>query len=379
MRFDFHGTGLPAETAELRAEVRAFVATELPRGSVTIDPLFFADPAISRKIGQRGWIGMTWPAQYGGGERSSLERYVVLEELLAAGVPMAAHLTADRQSGPLILRYGSESLKREFLPRIAAGECYFCIGMSEPDAGSDLSAVRTRGKKVDGGWLVSGTKIWTSNAHVMQYMIALVRTGDAGGERRSGLSQMVVDLTEPGLSVRPIVNMAGSSHFNEVVFTDHFVPDVRVIGEPGTAWSQLIAELALERSGPERFLSSFRLLVAAVKRLGRELSAAEAAVIGRLAAHGYTIRRMSISVNAALQEGHAPELAAAFVKDLGTNWEQEIAEVLQQLIDVEPDPGSDDEYARLLGLTLLHAPSFSLRGGTREIVRSVIARGLKLR
>lgn len=378
-RFDFTSGAFPSDTATLRKRVRAFVADAVPADRLTIDPLFFADPEVSRLIGQQGWIGMTWPGAYGGHDRSALERYVVLEELLAAGVPMGAHLTADRQSGPLILRYGTEEQKQTFLPGMARGECYFCIGLSEPDAGSDLAAVRTRATKVDGGWSVTGTKVWTSNAHLFPYMIALVRTEERGEDGRKGLSQFIVDLKAPGISIRPILNMAGSAHFNEVVLTDHFVPDGRVVGQLGTAWSQMIAELALERSGPERFLSSFRLLMAAADVIGADPDPAQAATLGRLFAHGNTIRRMSIAVNAALSTGHVPELEAAYVKDLGTNWEQDIADVCQDLIDIEPDPQSQDDYQRLLALTLLHAPSFSLRGGTREIVRAVIARGLGLR
>lgn len=377
--FDFRPLAMPPGEAALREEVRAFVAAEVPSDKRTIDPLFFVDADISRKIGERGWIGMTWPTAYGGHGRSALERYVVLEELLSAGVPMAGHLTADRQSGPLILRYGREEQRKAFLPRIAAGECSFCIGMSEPDAGSDLSNVVTRAVRVDGGWRITGSKVWTSNAHIFDYMITLVRTGAKGDNPREGLSQLIVDLAQPGIEIRPIRNMAGSTHFNEVIFDNHFVPDDRVIGEPGGAWQQLMAELALERSGPERFLSTYRLLVAAIDRVGPQPTDGQAAAIGRLIAHGATIRGMSVAVNAALQAGGKVDLEAALVKDLGTNWEQDITTICHEQIDDEADPSSPDAYSRLLASGLLHAPSFSLRGGTREIVRGIIARGLGLR
>lgn len=370
---------MPSSEAGLRAQVRSFVAEEIAHHPRTIDPLFFADPALSRKIGQQGWIGMTWPVEHGGGGKSALERYIVLEELLSAGLPLAAHLTADRQSGPLIIRYGTEDQRKAFLPRIRTGECYFCIGMSEPDAGSDLSNVRTRAGRVDGGWLVNGTKVWTSNAHLFHYMITLVRTDERGDNPREGLTQMIVDLARPGVTINPIRNMAGSSHFNEVVLEDYFVPDAMVIGQPGDAWGQLMTELALERSGPERFLSSYRLLVAAINHIGVHPSEAEAAAIGRLVAQGSAIRGMSVAVNAALQNGVGVDLEAALVKDLGTNWEQDIASICQESIDTEPDPSAEDDYPRLLAAALLHAPSFSLRGGTREIVRGIIARGLGLR
>src|SRR5215212_5760891 len=171
-----------SEAAEqVRAEVREFLAAELAAGtfSTHVDTwLSGVDPAFSRKLGERGWLGMTWPRRYGGHERSAMERYAVTEELLAAGAPVGAHWIADRQSGPNLLRYGSERQREQYLPGMARGETLCCIGMSEPGAGSDLAAVRTRAEKLpDGRWRINGQKIWTSNAQHSQLMIALVRTG----------------------------------------------------------------------------------------------------------------------------------------------------------------------------------------------------------
>ena len=218
--FSFPAYPNPPEAEALRKEVRAFLAAE-PASRAPADRAQSwngVDPAFSRKLGERGWIGMTWPKEYGGHERSGLERYVVIEEMLAAGAPVAAHWIADRQSGPSLLRYGSEEQRITILPRIARGECYFCIGMSEPDAGSDLAAVRTKAQPVDGGYLVNGTKLWTTNAHLAHYMILLARTGSSASERHAGLSQFVVDLSAPGIEIRPILIATGEHHFNEVVF-----------------------------------------------------------------------------------------------------------------------------------------------------------------
>ena len=227
-------------------------------------------------MGQRGWIGMTWPKQHGGHERSFLERYVVLEEMLAAGAPVALHWIADRQSGPLILRVGTDEQKK-ILPRIAAGEVFFCIGMSEPDVGSDLASVRTRAAKVQGGYLVNGTKVWTSFAHKSHYMILFCRTGPAEDRPSAACSQFLVDLhNTPGITIRPILALTGEHHFNEVVFTDAFLPDTALLGREGDGWNQVTSELAFERSGPERFLSSFRLFVELVRALGPEPSDAGA-------------------------------------------------------------------------------------------------------
>lgn len=372
----------PSPEAEaLRLEVRDFLAAELAGRS----PLARAeswngiDAEFSRKLAARGWVGMTWPARYGGHERSMLERYAVMEELLAAGAPVGAHWIADRQSGPLLLRVGSEWQREEILPRIARGECFFCIGMSEPDAGSDLAAVRTRATRVDGGWVVRGTKLWTTNAHHCHYMILFCRTGADDGDRHGGMSQFLVDLKTPGVLIRPIQALTGEHHFNEVVFDEAFLPDSALIGNEGDGWNQVTGELAFERSGPERFLSSFQLLVELVRAVGPQPSERAAGAIGRFGAHLATLRRLSRSVAGMLHAGENPALQAALVKDLGALVEQEIPELVRLLVDVEPALAGADELRSVLGYTIMHAPSFSLRGGTREILRGIIARGLGLR
>jgi len=363
----------------LRREVRAFLAEALadmpPRRR--IESWMGFDPAFSRKLGERGWIGMTWPKAYGGEARSAAERYVVLEELLAVGAPVAAHWIAARQSGPLILAHGSEAQKSRLLPLIAAGELYVCIGMSEPDAGSDLASVRTRAEPTADGYRVNGTKLWTTNAHRSHFMILLCRTGPGTG--REGLSQLLVDLATPGIRINPIEDMAGQRHFNEVVFEDVLLAPTALIGEEGRGWAQAMAELSLERSGPERFLSTYPLLAELVHILGGQPSEAAAAAVGRLAAHLVTLRHLSRSVAAMIDEGEDPALQAALVKDLGASFEQEIAEVARSVAAVEPSMAASSEFSAALAYALLSAPSFSLRGGTREILRGIIARGLGLR
>ncbi len=369
-----------AEAEALREEVRAFLKTELAARKPVerAESWTGLDADFSRAMGRRGWIGMTWPKEHGGHERSALERYVVLEEMLAAGAPVGLHWIADRQSGPLILRAGSDEQKK-ILPGIAAGEIYVCIGMSEPDVGSDLAAVRTRAAKVQGGYLVNGTKVWTSFAHLSHYMILFCRTG-ASEDRHGGVSQFLVDLhTTRGVTVSPILAMTGEHHFNQVVFQDVFLPDTALLGKEGDGWHQVTSELAFERSGPERFLSSFWLLVELARAIGPEPSDAAAVAIGRLSAHIMTLRKLSRSVAGMLQAGENPALQATLVKDLGAMLEQEIPEIARQLVEAEPDRHSTQAFAATLAHTMMHAPSFSLRGGAREILRGIIARGLGLR
>jgi alkylation response protein AidB-like acyl-CoA dehydrogenase len=322
---------------------------------------------------------MTWPKQYGGHERSALDRYVVLEEMLAAGAPVSAHWVADRQSGPLLLRFGTEEQRGRFLPRIARGELAFAIGMSEPDSGSDLASIRTRAEKVSGGYRVNGTKVWTSNAHISDYMIALFRTRVVPDKKHEGLSQFLVDTKTPGINIRPIIDLAGGHHFNEVVFQDAFVPEDMRVGEDGAGWKQVTTELAFERSGPERYLSSIQLIIETIREVGKEPGERAAVTIGRLVAHLTTLRQMSLSVAGMLQAGQNPNLEAAVVKDVGTSFEQSIPETIHELLGVEPRLDSGSPFERTLGFLMEHAPSFSLRGGTREVLRGIIARGLGLR
>lgn len=380
--FRFDLCELPGETEGLREEIRAFLAEELPHiPKVTRAQTWSgSDAGFSRKMGAKGWIGMTWPKQYGGQERSFFDRYVMLEEMLAAGAPVGAHWIGDRQSGPLLLRFGTEEQRQKILPRVAKGECYFCIGMSEPDSGSDLAATRTRADKVDGGYKVNGTKLWTSGAHTAHYMIGLFRTNLDPQNKHAGLTQFLVDLKNTdGITIRPIKDLAGNAHFNEVVFQDAFVPDDMMVGTEGGGWGQVTAELAFERSGPERYLSSFLLMVEMIRELEKQGGAEGAREIGRLVAHLVTLRQMSLSVAGMLEKGENPALEASVVKDLGAIFEQDMPVRAHELLGIEPKVGEGSDYEQVLGYLTQTVPSFSLRGGTREILRGIIARGLGLR
>jgi acyl-CoA dehydrogenase len=382
--FQFDPIELPPEAKELRQEVRAFLKQEIEAG--TFSPGGGRNEnarAFARKVGTKGWIGMTWPKEYGGHGRSHLERYVVTEEMLAHRAPTRHYSTADRQSGPVLIRYGQEEVKRQILPRIVSGELCFCIGLSEPNSGSDVFAASTRATKTEGGWLVNGRKIWTSNAHNSDYMIGLLRTSPATKEnRRHGLTQFLIDLKSSGITIRPIINLTGAHDFNEVVFDDVFVPDVHLIGEVDMAWKQASAELAYERSGPDRWLETFQSLVELVRVAGPQPSERQAEGIGREVAHLATLRRMSLSVAGMLQAGKTPAAEAAVVKDLGTNFEQALPNKVRLMApptgDLTPD-SNDDRFEEALRYTTLIAPKLTIQGGTREILRGIIARGLGLR
>lgn len=373
---------IPAEDEALRPQVRA-LAREVVSG-MTLEQRARSwmghDAQFSRRLGAAGLLGLTLPAEYGGGGRGPFARFVVVEELLAAGAPVGAHWIADRQSAPLILNFGTEEQRRFYIPRICRGEALFCIGMSEPGAGSDLAAVRTRAERTATGWRLNGQKIWTTGAQHADYMIALVRTSGGPEDRHAGLSQLIVDLSLPGITIRGIEDLTGDTHFNEVFFDGVELAADALIGAEGQGWSQVVAELAFERSGPERIYSSMVLLdgwIAHLRNAGRADDAA-AALVGGFIARLAALRAMSLACTGRLAAGESPVVEASLVKDLGTSFEQDLPLAIADDLASHDDP-VDPDLMRALTYVTRVAPSFSLRGGTREILRGIIARGLGLR
>ena len=382
-KFNFPYIKETNDLSNLRKEVRNFITNSLndKEFEPTADAwVFSASPEFSKKLGSMGWLGMSFPKKYGGNERTALERYVVTEELLASGAPVAAHWIADRQSGSQILRYGSEEQKKSIIPKITAGECFFAIGMSEPDSGSDLASVKTRATKIENGWNLEGRKIWSTGAHISNYMIVLARTSPASEKNRhEGLSQFLVDLSLPNVSVKGIPDMTGQRHFNETLFDNVILSEDALLGVEGKGWSQVVGELALERSGPERFLSHFTLLESFINEFKNILLKSGSKLIGKLIAELQTLRRMSFSIASMLQSGESPETQAAFVKELGNKFEKTMVETLREFSSIIPLYEWPSQLQNLFEDATLRIPSNSLRGGTTEIMKGIIARQLGLR
>jgi alkylation response protein AidB-like acyl-CoA dehydrogenase len=376
MVLGFEPADLTPEELALQAEVREFLAAELPPGSFTpaLGMVGGWDPEFSRKLGARGWLGMAIPREYGGGERSAVDRFVVTEELLRWGAPVEYHWVADRQTAPMFVRFGTEEQRQRFLPPICRGELSFSIGMSEPDAGSDLAAVATRGTRVDGGWLVNGTKVWTSGAQHHDWFVVLTRTGE-DEDRHRGLTQLIVDLRSDGVEVHAIPLLDGSHEFNEVVLTDVFVPDDLVLGDVGGGWAQVTSELSYERGGPERWLSPFSIVVALLRERP-DLPGLED-LLGDAVAKWTGLRRLSLAVARMIDEGRPPAAESGLVKEMATRFEQDLIERLRQIVGGDLDPESSSPVERLLAKAILTSPTFTIRGGTNEVLRSVIARGLR--
>lgn len=378
---NFPAASIPPYAEAMREEVKAFIANHIKEVPPHIRARTWSgfDADFSKALAERGWIGLTVPREYGGAGLDAFARFVLVEELLAAGAPVAAHWIGDRQSAPLLLRYGSELQRRNFLPRICNGELFFCIGMSEPNSGSDLASVRTRADRVDNGWKLNGQKIWTTYAHKSHYMIALVRTSGTSENRQKGLSQFLVDLSLPGITVRPIMLGTGDTDFNEVFFEDVLLPEDALVGVEGNGWEQVNAELAFERSGPERIYSSLVLLDLWARLLGKNPDPINAGRLGRIVARLAPLREMSVAMTALLAKGASPVTEAALFKDLGTEIEQLIPVEIADAVGARPDKEVESELMRTLAYLMQLNHVFSLRGGTREILRGMIARGLDLR
>jgi len=368
----------PDSAAALRQKVRDLIASYPinPDPAKRANCWAVADPAFSKLLGDAGLIGMTWSREYGGHERSSLERYVVLEELLASGAPVGAHWIADRQTGGMLLNYGQEEEKRRWVPGMARGEVFACIGLSEPNSGSDLASVKTTAQKKGDRWVIDGQKVWTTGAHFSHVMIALVRT-TPGSQRNEGLSQFVIPMDAPGVTIRPIIDLTGGHDFNEVFFDSVELEEHALVGTEGNGWRQVTAELSLERSGPERYLSSTALFLELLRHVGPTTDSNVRQLVGKLAAEMWTLRMMSATVAAKLASGEDPALEATIVKDVGNSFEQAMPALVQAAVDL--DLAGEAPLARVLGHLLQVSPSFSLRGGTREILKGIIARGLGLR
>ncbi len=371
-----------AELAELRSAIRSFLAADHDRyGWQPAVDCWLAkwDADFSIRLADAGFVGLTIPKQYGGHGLGYLHRYVVTEELLACGAPVGAHWIADRQVAPGLMSFGSEEQRSRLLPRIAEGRLYSAIGMSEHGAGSDLAAVATRATRSADGWVLNGSKVWTSGAHLAHQIVVLARTSPLDpAHRHEGFSQFIVPTDATGVTVSPILLMNGEHHFNEVLFDDVALTDDDVLGEIGAGWHQVTAELGFERSGPERILSTATLLFELIRALGLQADSAPAETVGDLIARMSSLRQLSISVARALSDGGEAATRAALVKDLGTRFEQESVELAADLLE-HVDAASPEAH-RLRGLldaARVHSPLFTLRGGTNEVLRGVVAKSLE--
>jgi alkylation response protein AidB-like acyl-CoA dehydrogenase len=354
---------------DLRNEVRELITQwRAESGGEPVNDAWMRsfDPEFSRRLADGHLIGISWPKDVGGGGQSYRVRLAVAEELLRAGAPVNAHWLGERQVGPAIFRTGSQQLQDELLPGMLKGEIVFCVCMSEPEAGSDLAAVRTTAQDVEGGWLLNGTKIWTTNAHRATHAYILART-DPNAPKHAGLSEFIVDMDAPGISVSRILDMSGGHHFNEVSFQDVFVPTGRLLGEVGCGWRQVTEQLSFERSGPERVLSSYPLLGALIDSIDHADAGIEAE-LGELTSRLAFLRHLCRHITEALDHGAAPVQEAATLKYLGTQFERDVLDVARRA--GTPAAELQDSYDQ----ALMASPAFTIRGGALEVLLGLIAK-----
>ncbi|RJQ82698.1 acyl-CoA dehydrogenase family protein [Amycolatopsis panacis] len=364
-----------ADLAQVRARVRAFTGECLAAGDFV--PRCDAwvsgfDLAFSKALGEQGLVGVTWPAEFGGAGMSSTARLVITEELLRVGAPVAAHWIGERQIGPSILRFGSRELQAEFLPAIMASDVSFCLGMSETEAGSDLAAVRTTARRDGSGWRITGAKVWTTNAHHATHAYVLARTS-RGELKHEGLTEFIVDLKAPGVTVRPILDLAGEHHFNEMLFDEVAVPDRWVIGEVGEGWAQVTGQLSFERGGSERFLSTYPLLAETLGHAHRCGDRATIEQVGALAARVTALRSLAWDIAVSIDNGVAPVADAAKLKYLGPAFERDVLTTARYALDVG-GPSDDGTLERLIAEAQVAVPGMSIRGGVSEVLLTLVAR-----
>ena len=353
--------GLSEELLALQAEAEAF-AEEAIATYGAVDDSWIAGHAreLSRELGARGWIGMTWPVEHGGGGRTPLERFVVTEVLIARGVPIAASWFADRQMGPTLIAYGTEDQRRRFLPGILSGATGWCIGMSEPDAGSDLAGLGTRAVRDGDDFVIDGQKIWTSFGATADFCYLICRTS-TDGPRHAGISELIVPMDSPGITVRPIRDLTGAEHFCEVFFDGVRVPAANLVGEEGNSFRQTMRQLEHERGGIDRLVSNRALYLLARDRadttdplVRQEVAALET---------GYRIGRLLV-----LREvlGQAPKQFSAATKTFCTEHEQRVAAFVAGTL------GPEATLAGRAARGVSYAPAYTIMGGTSEILRTIL-------
>jgi alkylation response protein AidB-like acyl-CoA dehydrogenase len=373
MRFEF----TPQQTA-FRQELRDFLRAELGAGRASGG----SDRAFSKKLAARGWIGLAWPREFGGQGRGPVDQMIYTEEMILANAPRGYHFAAERQVGPSLVRHGTEAQKRDWIPRIMNADVSFALGLSEPGAGSDLAAVTTRAERDGDEYVVSGQKIWTSNAHLSDAIWLVVRTDPAAPKHR-GISCLMVDLQSPGIEIRPLYDMTGEHHFNEVFFDQVRVPVERRVGEENRGWYILAEHLDFERSGIERLIDldyvfNDVLSFARERAWEGKLPAAARRELAELALEHEVGRLMCYRVAWMQQAGLVPNAEASCAKVFGTEWSQRMMVTAMKVLGMA-GVANTDERSRRVRLAFVGSVSRTIAGGTSEVQRNIVAtRGLGL-
>jgi alkylation response protein AidB-like acyl-CoA dehydrogenase len=399
---DFHDT--PPEAA-FRTEVRAFIEQECPAGikrrgfraafggggwddlHMSREEYFARNGAWVKKLSDKGWIAPAWPKEYGGAGMTVMEQFIFSQEMSLSGAPRGGNFgIGTGWAGPTIILYGTDEQKQRYLPGIVQGDDVWCQGFSEPGAGSDLASVKTSAIRDGDDFVVNGQKIWTSGAHVAKFMILLARS-DPDAPKHKGISYFIVDMKSPGLTVRPLVNMAGNHDFNEVFFDNVRVPAKNMIGEENRGWYVGTTTLDFERSGIATSISH-TLTVKDLTQFIREntgegfvstLPSVKNEIADRMIEAGVE-EMLCTQVISMQNRGLVPNKEGSIAKLFSSELDVRIANTAMKVLGLYGQLQTGSEYAPAGGRvesTYLYATTSTVGGGTSEIQRNIIAsRGL---
>ena len=384
--------GFTKEQESLRHEVRDFLETKVTDGEFQVKSNGWVEghsQRFSKDMSRKGWIGMTWPKEYGGHDRSYIDRAIVMEEMLTYQAPIGFHFLADRQVGPAIIHFGNDEQKKTYLPKIINADISIAIGLSEPNAGSDLVSVKTTAIEQGDFYVINGQKVWTTGGHRVDYIWLLVRT-DLNAPKHKALSEFIVDMKTPGINVRPIINMAGVHSFNEIFFEDVKVPKENLVGPKNRGFYQLMAQVDYERAGLERLMQNYPLFknlveyVKKEKRNGNPLSK-DPFIRNKLAELEveYQVGRLfCYQVAWTLSQGRIPNYEAALCKAFCTQFEQRLSDAATRVLGLYGQLMPGSKYAPMDGDaadSYLWSVSYTIQGGTLEVLKNIVAtRGLGL-
>jgi len=377
---------LSEEQEKFRQEVRDFLEGEIKQGlwQPSCDAWIMGhDPEFTKRVAAKGWIGLTWPKEYGGQGRSFVDRLILTEEMLRYGAPAACHWFADRQIGGAIVHYGTEEQRKELLPKILKGEAYVGLGMSEPDAGSDLASLKTKAVEDGDYYVIDGQKTWTSGGSHMNWISLVART-DPDAPKHRGISEFLFETSLPGVTVVPIVDITGGTHFNEVFFEDVRIPKKCLIGEKNRGFYQVLNQLDYERSGMERLMANYPLFEALIqytketKRNGKPLSE-EPVIRSKLAQLKIELeigRLHMYRVAVVMDEGRAPNWESSMSKAYGTAFEQRLASMAIEILGLYGQLSPQSKWVPVQGMayhSYLSSKGYSLQAGTSEVLKNILA------
>jgi len=380
------------EQEAFRQEVRNFLEEELRKGSYT--PSCDAwiqgySPEFTKKVAEKGWIGLTWPKEYGGQGRSNIDRLILTEEMLRYGAPTACHWFGDRQIGRSIIAFGTEEQKKELLPKILRGEAYVGLGMSEPEAGSDLASLKTKAVEDGDEYVIDGQKMWTSCAGFMNYIYLVART-DSEAPKHRGISEFIIRADLPGITIQPTIDITGGEAWGEVFYDGVRVPKTCLIGEKNRGFYQILNQLDYERAGLERLMGNYPLFDAIIqftkenRQNGKPLSQDKLIrqKLAQLQIEFDVGRLLTYRVVLVMDEGRAPNVEAAMAKAYCTTFEQRLASVATEILGLYGQLLAESKWAPILGMaphSFLGSKGYSLQAGTTEVLKNIVAtRGLGL-